>query len=84
MCRLQLSGSAFWGGVVNGRERDYSRYEDLYLGQLIDQVPPEQNPLECRTKVMVSSKLVKSEEVRGQLERGNNGQEKRAIGVNVK
>ena len=64
--------------------RDYTLYDDPYLGQLIDKLPPEQNPLECHTKVMASSDLAKREEVRAQLERRDNGQEKGAIGVTVK
>jgi len=50
-------------------ERDYILYDGPYLRQLMEKLPPEQNPWEHHNKIIVSLDLAKRDEVRAQLER---------------
>ena len=49
--------------------RDYILYDGPYLRQLMEKLPPEQNPWEHHTKIIASLDLAKRDEVRAQLER---------------
>jgi len=49
--------------------RDYILYDGAYLRQLMEKLPPEQNPWDRHTKVIASLDLVKRDEIRAQLER---------------
>ena len=49
--------------------RDFILYDGAYLRQLMEKLPPEQNPWERHTKIIASLDLAKRDEVRAQLER---------------
>jgi SNF2 family DNA or RNA helicase/HKD family nuclease len=49
--------------------RDYILYDGAYLRQLMEKLPPEQNPWDRHTKIIASLDLVKRDEIRAQLER---------------
>ena len=49
--------------------RDYILYDGAYLRQLMEKLPPEQNPWERHTKIIASLDLAKRDEIRAQLER---------------
>ena len=49
--------------------RDYILYDGPYLKQLMEKLPPEQNPWERHSKIITSLDLAKRDEVRAQLER---------------
>ncbi len=49
--------------------RDFILYDGPYLRQLMEKLPPEQNPWEHHTKIIASLDLAKRDEIRTQLER---------------
>ncbi|MBL7208764.1 MAG: DEAD/DEAH box helicase [Dehalococcoidia bacterium] len=49
--------------------RDYILYDGPYLRQLMEKLPPEQNPWEHHPRIIASLDLAKRDEVRAQLER---------------
>jgi len=49
--------------------RDYILYDGPYLKQLMEKLPPEQNPWEQHPKIITSLDLAKRDEIRAQLER---------------
>lgn len=49
--------------------RDYIHYDGPYLRQLMEKLPPEQNPWQRHSKIITSLDLAKRDEIRAQLER---------------
>lgn len=49
--------------------RDYILYDGAYLRQLMEKLPPEQNPWDRHTRIIASLDLAKRDEIRAQLER---------------
>lgn len=49
--------------------RDYILYDGPYLKQLMEKLPPEQNPWDQHPKIITSLDLAKRDEIRAQLER---------------
>lgn len=51
--------------------RDYVIYDGPYLRQLMEKLPPEQNPWEREPRIITSLDLAKRDELRAQLERSS-------------
>ena len=49
--------------------RDYIHYDGPYLRQLMEKLPPEQNPWQRHSNIITSLDLAKRDEIRAQLER---------------
>lgn len=49
--------------------RDYVFYDGPYLRQLMDKLPPEQNPWDRESRIITTLDLAKRDEIRAQLER---------------